>query len=663
MPSDLALKLAEKYGAKATEVEAAPPPQPDSVRQYSDSINKYADEYGVPRDIAHALIRQESQGNPKAQSKAGAMGLGQLMPATAKEMGVQDAFDPDQNLRGSLGYFKKIYDATGDWELAKAAYNAGLGNVRKYDGIPPFKETQNYTKSIKNYQNEYKDTLEANPPKTSLVAPSPLAQGLLARMSEKGVQPSSTATQVGPKVVAMGKTNEDPLTGPLGETLALANSALDTTGVNFAKRQLGKLPILGTLGDNFNQGVDIIANKLITGRLAPSVAPEQLSQQNQQIIAQAESANPIASGLGAVAGALSPVGEMALVGKGANALLGTANTAGKIAKALKVGATTAAQGAGQNIVASDDPTAGSAIKQGLTDVAVASTLGAAGKAIKEAGKIGSRLGLGLPWKTKVPEYIASKLGVAPTVGALAKKNQIQMDLTSKKLNTTLQTLDDAGKRVAVDPEIVSKGDILKIAKEFERGGNREAADEAMDLARYFDPAKREVKSFSGALANIQNKLSLPVEKQNGVLPSVASRARELFWKFSKFTNDGRPGASIKSEAFYQKGKAIREALIKSAKGTPQQGQVENLLGELQTGIELSKKLEKAGKKPLINTKNALAAFIATSHPIPTAGAIAPTTTAGSTTLMQAGKQLMDKAIPLSLIQDALLGRYKKSKEQ
>jgi len=103
--------------------------------------------YGVPEDIALRLVGQESGFNPTALSPKGALGLGQLMPGTAAELGV-DPSDPAQNIDGSMRYFKQQMDTFGSVPLALAAYNAGPGAVQKYGGIPPYKETQNYVAAI-----------------------------------------------------------------------------------------------------------------------------------------------------------------------------------------------------------------------------------------------------------------------------------------------------------------------------------------------------------------------------------------------------------------------------------------------------------------------------------------------------------------------------------
>lgn len=112
-------------------------------------INKTAKHYNIDPHLFHSLIQAESNYNPHATSHKGAAGLTQLMPDTAKRMGVKDRYDITQNLAGGAKYLKLLLNLyNGNKILSIAAYNAGEGAVKKYNGIPPFKETRNYVKKV-----------------------------------------------------------------------------------------------------------------------------------------------------------------------------------------------------------------------------------------------------------------------------------------------------------------------------------------------------------------------------------------------------------------------------------------------------------------------------------------------------------------------------------
>ena len=115
--------------------------------EYLPLARDMARRYGVPEDLFLRLVQQESGWNPQAVSHKGAVGLAQLMPDTARKLGV-DPKVPRQNLEGGARYLRRQFDRFGSWPLALAAYNAGPEAVEKHGGIPPYKETRNYVRTI-----------------------------------------------------------------------------------------------------------------------------------------------------------------------------------------------------------------------------------------------------------------------------------------------------------------------------------------------------------------------------------------------------------------------------------------------------------------------------------------------------------------------------------
>lgn len=115
--------------------------------EYLAHAKAVAVKHGVPEDLFLRLVQQESGWNAGAVSNKGATGLAQLMPATARKLGV-DINDPKQNLEGGARYLRMMYDKFGSWRLALAAYNAGPAAVEKHNGIPPYAETKDYVKAI-----------------------------------------------------------------------------------------------------------------------------------------------------------------------------------------------------------------------------------------------------------------------------------------------------------------------------------------------------------------------------------------------------------------------------------------------------------------------------------------------------------------------------------
>ncbi len=129
-------------------------------RQFQEMILVASDNYEIEAALIKAIIMAESSYNPHAISKVGAQGMMQLMPRTAKALGVVDVYNPEHNINGGVRYFKKLLVRyNGNIELALAAYNAGLRNVKRYNGVPPFKATIQYIKKVEKYHKYYKKQL------------------------------------------------------------------------------------------------------------------------------------------------------------------------------------------------------------------------------------------------------------------------------------------------------------------------------------------------------------------------------------------------------------------------------------------------------------------------------------------------------------------------
>lgn len=146
---DLLTKPVKKVDASIYTAQANNIDKLTAKQKIQNIVSKISKKYDVDEKLVNAVIKQESGFNPNAKSKAGAMGLMQLMPATARGLGVTNPMNPEQNVEGGVKYLKSMLNKyNGNIILALAAYNAGPNAVDKYDGVPPYKETQNYVRSI-----------------------------------------------------------------------------------------------------------------------------------------------------------------------------------------------------------------------------------------------------------------------------------------------------------------------------------------------------------------------------------------------------------------------------------------------------------------------------------------------------------------------------------
>ncbi len=128
---------------------------------FQTAIEEAAERYQLDPALIKAIIMAESGFNPNAVSKRGAQGLMQLMPRTARSLGVEDSFNPEANIHAGSEYLKRLLNRfDGNLELALAAYNAGSRNVKEYKGVPPFAATQFYIKKVLGFYDRYKSGVE-----------------------------------------------------------------------------------------------------------------------------------------------------------------------------------------------------------------------------------------------------------------------------------------------------------------------------------------------------------------------------------------------------------------------------------------------------------------------------------------------------------------------
>ena len=203
-----------------------------------DYAIEQAQRYGIPTDIFLRMIGAESAWNQGAVSPKGATGLGQLMPGTAAELGV-DPTDPYQNIEGSARYLAQQYGDFGTWPLALAAYNAGPGAVRKYGGIPPFAETQAYVPKILGVGSSPQPTA-STPFGPGTPPPAPTAQFM-------PMQPTDPFEGMGllSRLAASRGISQEAGGAPLANLLNIITQKKDPQLADLAKQRGGFFGLLG----------------------------------------------------------------------------------------------------------------------------------------------------------------------------------------------------------------------------------------------------------------------------------------------------------------------------------------------------------------------------------------------------------------------------------
>ncbi len=290
-------------------------------------IYEKAQKYGLPPKLLYELVRQESGFNPRAKSPAGAMGLTQLMPGTAKSLGVTDPYDPEQNLDAGARYLRQQLDRFGRIDLALAAYNAGPGAVQKYGGIPPYRETQAYVQKIL---------------KNAGIEPGKMysAGEALALLQSRGKTPAATKPNY---LEQFRQLYAKPYEPPRQETEKPTEKPKDTSAAT--QRSLGERLLRGfeqaseglirgvTLGLGGRGGlIERGVARLFGQEPPPAPKPETLGER-------------IAAGAGELAGSLVPIsGLYGTVGKAAARLIPESATglAARVGRAFLPGAASGA---------------------------------------------------------------------------------------------------------------------------------------------------------------------------------------------------------------------------------------------------------------------------------------------------------------------------------
>lgn len=583
----------------------------DILEKYGDLIAMAEAQTGVPANLIAAQIKQESGGNPGIFSPAGAGGLMQLMPETAAGLGVSDVTDPEQNILGGATYMAQMLDMFGgDVSTALAAYNAGPGNVKKYGGIPPFKETQNYVKSIlgnlDNTQkptgtlNDYLDSiddgfatpdggkepgiadLDSTPDTDSKDFDSYIdnidlgleetpAPEVVAKADENWANPSEAVTRE-------GTLDNYVKTEPAGSTSAnwLPESILSGLGVNTVAKKIADTQIGKSYGKAYNEfeaaGENAVVDFLesafkkfgVETKRGPRVTPQDIAKRHVKIKTESEEsvkANPLKSlltqaaafsaGPGKVLGAITP----APVSGGS-----------KLLNALKIVGGGATQGAGYEAVTNPDATMETITKAGaiggttagLVSGGLKTTQYLADKVAK--GSLGKYLGINKP---EVIKQILDEPGlVSPTTASkFEAKVQSFVQGREDELQTILQKSDVK----------INVGDLLnKSLKDKQSPLGKMLETELAATGKQFKPKNgyellQSLIKNKGSLRGLTKteKKVLELSRHGDVPITKLNELKRVFWKLSRFKQSGDPTKELERAIGEEFRIAIERALPNS----------------------------------------------------------------------------------------------------